>query len=151
MTNAMRSKGYGFIYYRDGASTEAAIKELNGREVLGRRIKVRYAGQQRPVDDLLEDDPVKGAEEEDFSYYFSMPHLLTMMDTIVDHEDDSVGGEGGGVMNGGPCLTVPLCEDSADLGYVGAPTAFPKLFDGAVGSCTGNTSSRSPSSVLPDE
>lgn len=45
-----RSKGYGFIYYKDGASTERAIKELNGMEVDGKRIKVRYAEQQRSVD-----------------------------------------------------------------------------------------------------
>ncbi|KPI89172.1 putative RNA-binding protein 4 [Leptomonas seymouri] len=45
-----RSKGYGFIYYKDGASTERAIKELNGKEVDGKRIKVRYAQQQRSLD-----------------------------------------------------------------------------------------------------
>ncbi|CCW71881.1 unnamed protein product [Phytomonas sp. Hart1] len=138
----MRSKGYGFIYYRDGASTEAALKELNGKEVLGRRIKVRYAGQQRPVDDLLEDKPAKNAEEEDFSYYFSIPHLLTMMNTIVDHDEES--------LTGGPRLVVaPPPEETGNRG-IGALTSFPKLFEEMVESYTGNTSSRSPS-TLPDE
>ncbi|KPA82895.1 putative RNA-binding protein 4 [Leptomonas pyrrhocoris] len=54
-----RSKGYGFIYYKDGASTERAIKELNGKEVDGKRIKVRYAQQQR----CLDPRPAEGATE----------------------------------------------------------------------------------------
>jgi RNA recognition motif-containing protein len=55
-----RSKGYGFIYYKDGASTERAIKELNGKEVDGKRIKVRYAEQQR----CLDAQPAEAGKEE---------------------------------------------------------------------------------------
>lgn len=44
---ARRAKGYGFVYYKDGRSTEAAIKTLNGFLLGGRMLKVRYAEQQR--------------------------------------------------------------------------------------------------------
>ncbi|KAF5223760.1 RNA-binding protein 4 [Trypanosoma cruzi] len=44
---ARRGKGYGFVYYKDGRSTEAAIKTINGLSLGGRRLKVRYADQQR--------------------------------------------------------------------------------------------------------
>lgn len=72
----MRSKGYGFIYYKNGASTEMAIKKLNGYDFNGRRIKVRYAEQQRsaseangsvptPVPQMSTDSGVCHGEDKD--------------------------------------------------------------------------------------
>ncbi|ORC92386.1 putative RNA-binding protein 4 [Trypanosoma theileri] len=45
--SSRRRKGFGFVYYKDGRSTEGAIKEMNGFLVGGRKLKVRYADQQR--------------------------------------------------------------------------------------------------------
>ena len=38
-----RSKGFGFVTFKDDAATEKAIQEMNGKEVEGREIKVNEA------------------------------------------------------------------------------------------------------------
>ncbi|RNF02581.1 RNA-binding protein 4 [Trypanosoma rangeli] len=59
---ARRGKGYGFVYYKDGRSTEAAIKTVNGLSLGGRRLKVRYADQQRRKIDC---DSCEGDEKDE--------------------------------------------------------------------------------------
>ena len=42
-----RSKGFGFITYKDDAAAQKAIAELNGKEIEGRALKVNEA---RPME-----------------------------------------------------------------------------------------------------
>lgn len=42
-----RSKGFGFVTMKDDATAEAAMKEMDGKEVEGRQIKVSVARPMR--------------------------------------------------------------------------------------------------------
>jgi len=39
-------KGFGFVEYREGGAAERAVKELNGAQRFGSRLKVRYAADR---------------------------------------------------------------------------------------------------------
>lgn len=41
-----RPRGFGHIDFKDAASAERAIAELNGLEVLGRQLRVDFAGKK---------------------------------------------------------------------------------------------------------
>ncbi|MGN0728584.1 RNA recognition motif domain-containing protein [Treponema sp.] len=43
-----QSKGFGFVEMEDDADTEKAIRELAGKEVDGRKIRVNYAEEKKP-------------------------------------------------------------------------------------------------------
>ena len=43
-----RSKGFGFVTMKDEATAEAAIKEMNGKEIEGRKIVVNVARPMKP-------------------------------------------------------------------------------------------------------
>lgn len=43
-----RSKGFGFVTMKDEATAEAAIKELNGKDLEGRKIVVNVARPMKP-------------------------------------------------------------------------------------------------------
>lgn len=45
-----RSKGFGFVEFSDDSAAQAAIKEMNGKEVEGRTINVSEARPQQPRD-----------------------------------------------------------------------------------------------------
>ena len=77
-----RSKGYGFIYFKNGASTERAIKELNGKEVDGKRIKVRYAEQQRSLGPQLGNDDAEERKKEEV-------HLCSTASVSEEEEEES--------------------------------------------------------------
>ena len=40
------SKGYGFIKFETKEESERALQEMNGRQLLGRNIKMNYASQR---------------------------------------------------------------------------------------------------------
>lgn len=42
-----RSKGFGFVTMKDAAAAEKAMKEMNGKEVEGRQLKVDLARPMR--------------------------------------------------------------------------------------------------------
>jgi RNA recognition motif-containing protein len=46
-----RSKGFGFVEMADAAAAQAAIDQLNGKELDGRAIKVAEAKPRAPRDD----------------------------------------------------------------------------------------------------
>ena len=46
-----RSKGFGFVEYETVAEAETAKKELDGKEVLGRAIKIDFARPRKEVSD----------------------------------------------------------------------------------------------------
>lgn len=46
-----RSRGFGFVEYKDDKDAEKAIKELNGQELDGRKIFVSEAREKAPRDD----------------------------------------------------------------------------------------------------
>ncbi len=46
-----RSKGFGFVEMADQASAQAAVDQLNGKELDGRAIKVAEAKPRAPRDD----------------------------------------------------------------------------------------------------
>mgnify|MGYP001132220593 CR=1 FL=1 len=46
-----RSKGFGFVEMADSAAAQAAIDQLNGKELDGRAIKVAEAKPRAPRDD----------------------------------------------------------------------------------------------------
>ena len=39
-------KGFGFVEYREGEAAERAVRELNGAQRLGSRLKIRYAAER---------------------------------------------------------------------------------------------------------
>jgi RNA recognition motif-containing protein len=43
-----RPKGFGFVEMEDNSAAEAAISELNGKEVGGRNLRVNEALERRP-------------------------------------------------------------------------------------------------------
>lgn len=43
-----RSKGFGFVTMKDEAAAEKAIKDMDGKEVEGRALKVNVARPMRP-------------------------------------------------------------------------------------------------------
>jgi RNA recognition motif-containing protein len=44
-----RSKGYGFVYFKQSRDAAAAMQCMTGHPMRGRRIKVSYANPQRPL------------------------------------------------------------------------------------------------------
>lgn len=47
--NTGDSKGYGFITMTDEAGAKRAIQELDGRQIDGRTLNVRFAEEKQPV------------------------------------------------------------------------------------------------------
>src|SRR5882757_1401000 len=47
--NTGESKGYGFITMTDDAGAERAIQELDGRQIDGRTLNVRFAEEKQPA------------------------------------------------------------------------------------------------------
>lgn len=58
-----RSKGYGFVYFKNGDDAIKAILELNGVDIHSKLIKVSYATPQRPTPPLTPRDGVPVPDE----------------------------------------------------------------------------------------
>ncbi len=62
-----RSKGFGFVTFKDEASAEKAIKEMDGKEVGGRQLKVNEARPMRDVGTQSETEAPKSEETDEES------------------------------------------------------------------------------------
>jgi heterogeneous nuclear ribonucleoprotein G len=57
-----RSKGFGFVTFKEEASAKKAIAEMNGKDVEGRQIKVTPA---KPMEERKEESPSRRGKSEE--------------------------------------------------------------------------------------
>eukprot|EP00736_Rhodelphis_marinus_P005518 Rmarinus@m.22079 len=125
-----KSKGYGFVEFRDPETARSALRNLNGHEYRGRRLRVDLGKQGRSDDAKFSNDAEdgrKGIKLDPLSSAIArfnreeQKELLSQMKAIVQSHPDKARD----LLLGQPQLTQALLQIQMSLGYIQPPPSAP--------------------------